>query len=136
MRLAASDFYNMNKLARFFDKLEDKTRASLSQRPIFYAIIGGTAIVLFWRGVWLTADLIPFLSGPVSVLISTVILLLTGLFVSFFIGDRIILSGMKGEKKLVEKTAAEVQSEGDILLDIQKRVKKIEDEIQSLKAKG
>ena len=123
----------MSKLVHFFDKLEDKTRAYLSRHPIFYAIIGGAAIVLFWRGIWYTADLFPFLTGPVSVIISVTILLLTGLFVSFFIGDRIILSGMKGEKKLVEKTAAEVQSDTEILLDIQKRVKKIEDELQSLK---
>lgn len=123
----------MSKLLHFFDKLEDKTRMSLSRHPIIYAVIGGVAIVLFWRGVWYTADLFPFLTGPVSVVLSVAVLLITGLFVSFFIGDRIILSGMKGEKKLVEKTAAEVQSDTDILLDIQKRVKKIADELQSLK---
>jgi hypothetical protein len=126
----------MSKLVHFFDKSEDKTRASLSRHPIAYALIGGTAIVLFWRGIWYTADLFPFLTGPVSVVLSVAVLLITGLFVSFFIGDRIILSGMKGEKKLAEKTATEVQSDTEVLLDIQKRVKKIEDELQKLPPKA
>lgn len=95
----------------FFDKLEDKIRARLSHKPILYAIIGGIGIVLFWKGVWETAELFPILYGPVSVVLGTVILLLTGLMVSFFIGDSIIISGFKREKKLADKTEAEVRSE-------------------------
>ncbi len=51
------------------------------------------------------------LSGFGSVVISLLILLLTGLFVSFFVGDAIIISGLKREKKLIEKTEAEVDVE-------------------------
>ena len=54
-------------------------RISLSHRPILYACVGGVGIVLFWKGVWETAELFPVLFGPVSFLISVVILLLTGL---------------------------------------------------------
>lgn len=32
------------------DKLEDKVRGILSHSPLVYALIGGTAIVLFWGG--------------------------------------------------------------------------------------
>ena len=39
-----------------------------------------------------------FMTGPVSLLLSVVILLITGLFVSFFIGDDIIIAGIKREK--------------------------------------
>ena len=44
-----------------------------------------------------------FIDGFISIGVSFVILLVSGLFVSFFIGDRIILSGLKKEKKMEEK---------------------------------
>ena len=94
----------MNKTLKFFDKLEDKIRKHLSKFPIVYALVGAVGIVLFWRGVWLIADSIPFLSNPyISLFVSIIILLAIGLFVSFFIGDSILLSGLRGEKKLIEK---------------------------------
>lgn len=117
----------------FFDKLEDNIRAVLSRRPIIYAFVGGTAIVLFWRGVWMVADTIPFLTGPVSVLISVVIMLAMGLFVSFFIGDDIIISGLKKEKKLDEKIASEVKTELDILQDMQNQLNDIEEELKTFR---
>ena len=123
----------MKKILYFFDKLEDNIRAALSRRPIIYAFVGGTAIVLFWRGVWMVADTFPFLTGPVSVLVSVMILLAMGLFVSFFIGDNIIISGIKKEKKLDEKIVSEVKTELDILKDIEKRLNEIEKELKALK---
>ena len=123
----------MNKPFNFFDKLEDSIRAALSRRPIVYALIGSTAIVLFWRGVWMIADDIPFLTGPVSIFLSVVILLVTGLFVSFFIGDTIIISGLKKEKRLDEKIVSEVKTEFDILQDIQKKLNDIEKELKTLR---
>ena len=45
------------RLYHFFDKLEDTVRERLSRIPIFYGIVGGVSIVLFWRGLWYTADL-------------------------------------------------------------------------------
>ena len=98
-------------MAVFFDRLEDKVRIALSHRPIVYAFIGGIGIILFWKGVWETAELLPILFGPVSILLGVSILLLTGLLVSFFIGDSIILSGFNREKKLAEKTESEVRAE-------------------------
>lgn len=124
----------VKKVVRFFDRLEDRVRMFLSKRPILYTLIGGFAIVLFWRGVWITADEVPFLNGPVSIIVSTIVLLLTGLFVSFFIGDRVILSGLKGEKKLAEKTASELKTEAEILNEIKEEVDEIEDELEEIKA--
>ena len=118
---------------KFFDKLEDNIRAAFSKRPIIYAFVGGAAIVLFWRGVWMVADTIPFLTGPVSVLVSVMILLAMGLFVSFFIGDSIIISGLKKEKRLDEKIASEVKTELDILNGIEKRLNNIEKELKTLR---
>lgn len=132
----------MKTIIDFFDKFEDDTRAALSKRPVIYAFIGGTTIVLFWRGIWMIADSIPFLTGPVSVAISTVVLLATGLFVSFFVGDTIIISGLKKEKKLDEKVASEIKTEIDlsimglnILTDIQMRIVEIEKELKAQKNK-
>src|SRR3989338_7814156 len=85
----------LKKTLHYFDKLEDGIRARLSRMPILYTFIGGVAIVLFWRGVWITADEFPILTGPVSILIGFLVLLLTGFFVSFFVGDVIILSGQQ-----------------------------------------
>lgn len=123
----------MKKILYFFDKLEDNIRAALSRRPIIYAFVGGTAIVLFWRGVWMVADAIPFLTGPVSMLVSIATLLAIGLFVSFFIGDTILISGLKKEKRLDEKVASEVKTELDMLIDIQKRLNDIEKELKMLR---
>ncbi len=120
----------MKKIFHYFDKLEDNIRAALSKHNIVYAFIGGVAIVLFWRGVWHTADAIPFLTGPISILISVTVLLSTGLFVSFFIGDKIIISGLKKEKRLDEKVASEVKTELDVLNNIQKRLDSIEEALK------
>ena len=125
-------------ITRFFDRLEDKIRAGLSRRPIIYAFIGGVGMTLFWRGVWLTADLFPIMTGPVSIIVSMVILLITGLLVSVFIGHHIILTGIKQEKKIEERTEAEIKSEikteEDVLNEIKMRLKKIDNDIQELKS--
>ncbi len=119
----------------FFDKFEDRVRARLSRVPIFYALIGGIGIVLFWKGVWESAEYVPWLSGPVAALVGIAIMLATGLLVSFFIGENIIISGFKGEKKLVEKTELEVRAEADILHTVEKQLDHIEEEIKDLKEK-
>lgn len=123
----------MKKILRFFDKLEDNTRSELSKHNFLYAFVGGVAIVIFWRGVWITADTIPFLTGPVSILISVAVLLVTGLFVSFFVGSDIIISGLKKEKRLDERVASEVKTELDILNDMQSKMNNIEQELKVMR---
>lgn len=132
----------MVKIFKFFDKLEDRTREHLSHVPIFYAIVGGISVVIFWRGVWDLADDLETLGGYwaflfdplVSTVISVIALLVTGLFVSFFIGDRIILSGLKHEKKVEEKTESEVREEEAMLEVIHRKLDKIDKEISEIKS--
>ena len=124
------------KIISFFDRLEDKIRGILSRRPIIYTLIGSFAIVLFWRGVWLTADMFPFMTGPVSIVISVIILLLTGLFVSFFIGEQLIISGLKNEKKLAEKTEIKIETEMDVLSQIKIKIEKMSEDLEYLKKKN
>jgi len=122
------------KIYNFGDKLEDKVRGKLSHYPIIYAFIGGAGVIIFWRGVWRCIDflmeilerngndLIPHLrwwDGVLSIAMGTGLLLLVGLFVSSFIGNEIILSGIKGEKKMAEKNEEDIKT--DIVLDVEIR---------------
>jgi hypothetical protein len=124
----------------FFDKLEDKVRARLSRHPILYTFIGGFGIVLFWRGVWHTGDMLEaqggalgyIFSGPGSIILSVVVLLMTGLFVSFFVGDVIILSGLKHEKKMAEKNEVELAKEEVSISHIEQDMLRLESKIKEL----
>ncbi len=118
-------------IIHFFDKLEDKIRAWLSRRPITYSLIGGVAIVLFWRGIWMFADEVG-LSSVASIVVSVAVMLLTGLFVSFFVGDRIVLSGLRHDKKLIEKTEEELKSESDTIADVRSELRQIEKKLEHL----
>jgi hypothetical protein len=131
----------IKKIINFFDKFEDRVRGSLSHHPILYTFIGGIAVVLFWRGVWHTADILQEKGGflgwlfyePTNLVIVTIILLATGLFVSYFIGDTILISGMKGEKKMTDKTDKEIIAEQLELKEIQSTIKEIKKEVDSIK---
>ena len=125
----------VNKVTKFFDHLEDRIRAGLSHYPIAYAIFGGIGVVLFWRGVWHTADQFQFMTGPVSTIIGAIILLMTGLFVSFFIGDNIMIAGLKREKKLAERTELELETEKDELDDVRGIILKMERDLEEIKSK-
>ena len=125
--------YVFKIVEKFFDHLEDNVRNHLSHYPIVYAFIAGVGIILFWRGVWHTADLFTFMTGPVSTIIGVIILLMVGMFVSFFIGDSIIIAGIKRDKKLAEKTETEIETEKEELDQVRGMVKKMETEVEELK---
>ena len=121
-------------IVRFFDKLEDKVRGSLSHKAIIYAFIGGVSTVLFWRGVWHLADDYG-MSSWASLIIGSIVLLLTGLFVAAFIGEQVILSGLKGEKKVADKTEDEVRKEANILFDLRREFDEIAERLERIEGK-
>ena len=130
----------MTKAVKFFDRLEDKIREFLSHHPIPYSIIGGVFVVLFWRGVWETADILMrsfdhvywLFYPPVQVVVATLVLMLTGLMVSIFIGDRIILSGLRHEKKIEEKTEELVKEEEVSLVGVRNEVRALRRDLEKI----
>lgn len=126
---------------KFFDRIEDRVRVRLSHRAILYAFVGGVFTVIFWRGVWITADKVEesgslmrfVLSGPISLMLSAIILLVTGLFVSVFIGEKIIISGLKKEKKIFDKTESEIKEEGSLLLEMKLTIDKMNRDVAEIK---
>jgi len=145
----------IKKIVRFFDKLEDRIRGRLAHFPIFYAFVGGVGIVVFWRGVWHTADLVmeiffnnsasqnltidlgkfPWWDGPLSIIIGSILLLISGLFVSNFIGNEILISGLRGEKRLAEKTEAEVRSDAVATRQLREEVQKMSKRLERIEKK-
>jgi large-conductance mechanosensitive channel len=120
-------------ISKYFDKLEDKIRGKLTHLPLVYAFIGSVGIVSIWRGVWDISDdwgIEPWMSLVFGILIT----MITGLFVSFFIGENIIISGLNKEKRTDEKTEEEIHIERKeinnerlTLIEIQKDIKEIKE---------
>jgi hypothetical protein len=118
---------------KFFDKLEDKIRGRLTHTPLIYAFVGSVGIVSIWRGVELISDNLG-MPGWLSLILGIVIATSTGLFVSFFIGENIIISGLNKEKRTDEKTEEEIHEEREeihkertTLIEIQKDIKEIKE---------
>lgn len=128
-------------LIKFFDRIEDRVRIRLSHRAILYAFVGGAATLLFWRGAWRVFDHIENLGGvfgvlfspEVSLVLSIVILLMTGLFVSVFIGERVIISGLKQEKKIFDKTESEIKEEEGMLFEVKLTMDKLKQDVAEIK---
>ncbi|MCX6717661.1 MAG: hypothetical protein NTU76_03240 [Candidatus Taylorbacteria bacterium] len=131
----------MKAITRFFDRLEDKVRARLSHRSIIYGFVGGIATVVFWRGVWHSSDILMDKGGilgwifyePNTIIWSSIILLMTGLFVATFIGERIIISGLKQEKKATDKTEEEVKKEDSRIEILSIKIEQLSKNIEEIK---
>ena len=112
----------------FFDRLEDKVRMKLTHFPIFYAFIGSVGIVSIWRGIWHISDNWG-MPAWLSLVLGIFLTLMTGLFVSFFLGENIVISGLNKEKRIDEKTEEEIHKERNVLIDIRKDIKEIKEYI-------
>ncbi len=121
----------IKKVIKFFDKLENKIKSKLSHYPIIYAFIGGVGIILFWRGVWHLADDINIASGA-SFVVGIIILLMTGVFVSEFIGKKLIISGLIGEKKLEAKEESEIETEETQIKNLENTLSRLENKLDHM----
>jgi hypothetical protein len=131
----------------------NKLTAFLSHRPKLYALVVGIGVVLFWRGVWHTADQVheylsyglvsssldayssPWWDGPFSFVVGAIILYYSGAFISSFIGNELILSGLRGEKKLNQKTEEEVRGEVESIAGIKNSLREITRNMEQLEKK-
>ena len=116
------------RITKIYNHFEINLRHRLSHRPILYAFIGSIGVVLIWRGVWMIADDFN-MSGWVSLFLGVVISIVVGLFVSFFVGDKIIIAGIKNEKRIDEKTEDEIKKEEITLGEIKRDLRDIRDDI-------
>lgn len=106
-------------------KAADSIRRTLRRHQIWYAFIGGIGVVLFWRGVWHSADFfaatfmysrdtvtsidwVQGLDSFVSLVIGTLLLLATGLFVSELASGQALSEEIKEEEKVTQKESAEI----------------------------
>lgn len=120
---------NLKEVIKYINHIKLKIRHALSHWPILYAFIGSIGVVLIWRGVWHIADSMN-MSGVTSLALGVMISIISGLFVSFFVGDSIIITGIKKEKRIDEKTESEIKKEEITLKEIKKDLKEIRDEIE------
>jgi hypothetical protein len=68
-----------------------------------------------------------------SILLGLLIMLSIGVLVTEFLGSRIIITGLRGEKKIEEKTLEEISDEEEALKKIYHKLEKIETEVEELK---
>ena len=123
-----------------FSRLENHIRSELSKAPILYSMLGSIGVILFWRGLWHTADYLEsenwfgsvLFSGPASMLVGLIILLVSGLFVSVFIGESMVLGRLKQEQKVTTETELELEKEKIDLKSIQREIKHIEDDLHQI----
>ncbi len=122
-------------------RLEARIRGRFSHVPVLYAFIGGSLMILFWRGIWHTADLLELNGGflgfafyPVTTLFWTVaLMIIIGVFIPLFIGDQIIISGLKQEKKLSEKTQKEIREEEVSIDVVNAKIERLSSQIDEIK---
>jgi hypothetical protein len=137
---------NPNK--SFFQKIEEsisktelKNRAYLSKHKFLYALLGGAGVVLYWRGIWHTADilesegglLLKIIFSPVgSILLGILLLSSIGLLVQEFIGADVIISGLKKEKQEIDKTEEELKKEEEAENKERELIKEIDEHLHHL----
>ncbi len=135
-----------------FKKAERATRSLLSRHPILYGFVGGVGVVLFWRGIWHTADFLALLvlewqgadptvdyaaiwDSLISLASGSFLLLSTGLFVSDFIGSEILTSGLKSEQKLTAETESEVELEKRRLTELEDKLEHLDGHLEKIEEK-
>ncbi len=140
----------MLRVWKLFGRIEARVQSWFAHYPVLYALYGGIGIVLFWRGVWhgmdtlaiwyfgggggvTSIDLAPsVLDSLFSFVLGSAILLSCGLWVSSFLGNEVIISGLRGEKRLSARTETEVRTETGALADVLEELDTIHARLEEL----
>ncbi len=123
-------------------RIEARIRGRFSHVPVLYAFLGGSLMIIFWRGIWHTTDMLEAKEGilsfifypPITLVWSGLLMLFIGVFIPLFIGEQIILSGLKQEKTFNEKTKKEIDEEEVSLDRVNERIIGLERQIEELKS--
>lgn len=113
---------DMKYFTNFFLRIEDRARSAFEHFPFFHAFLAGVGVVLFWRGVWETADYLR-LAPSASIVIGVLLLGAIGLYLQTFVGNTIIIKQVEKEKAMSKKTEKEVTEvkaevrEGEITME-------------------
>ena len=70
----------------------------------------------------------------ITLSLSLIILLMTGVFVSSFVNAELIKSGLKREKKAIDQTEEEVREEKEVLERMEMELKNIRTEVAQIHA--
>ncbi len=124
----------LERIKKYFQNFEFKKRSFLAKHKVFYALLAGTGVVLYWRGIWHFADILEskesifeIILHPLgSIIIGVLILLFAGILVQQFVGNDIIISGIKKEKIDIEKTEKELLKEEEEIKEEHKLIKEID----------
>ena len=135
---------------KILKRTQQRIQTRLSHYPGWYALIVGIGVVLFWRGVWHSVDNLhdaisyfstesstslmfaPWWDGPLSFVSGVLILFITGAFTSSFIGNELILSGLRGERRLNQRTEATMEDEITAISDIQAELSTVSKKLEVL----
>jgi hypothetical protein len=129
------------KIESYFSKAELKNRAYLSKRKFLYALLGGAGVVLYWRGIWHSADILENQGGLLfkiifsplgSIVLGIILLSSIGLLVQAFIGADVIISGIKKEKQEIDKTEEELKKDEEIREEEKNLIKEIDEHLHHL----
>lgn len=124
----------LKNISKKINSVEFKNRTFLSRHKVLYALLGGAGVVLYWRGIWSFSDYLESKSlffkivfSPIgSTLLGIALLLSIGLLVQEFIGADVIISGLKKEKRDIDKTEKELLREVEKELIEEKLIKEID----------
>jgi len=119
-------------------KIENQARNFFENFPFIHAFLAGIGVVLFWRGVWETADSMK-LNSELSIIIGVLILGGIGLFLQTFVGNTIIIKNVEKEQKMeqsikseIEKTHQDTESEEVTLVQLAQNIEMLNVKIDKL----
>lgn len=133
----------LKKISNNVTNVEFKSRTFLSRHQVFYALLGGAGVVLYWRGVWSFSDYLErqnsffgIIFSPIgSIILGALLLFAIGLLVQEFIGADVIISGLKKEKRDIDKTEEELFKEEKNEIAEEKLIKEIDEHLHDIERK-
>jgi hypothetical protein len=133
----------LKKFSNKINNVEFKSRTFLSRHQILYALLGGAGVVLYWRGIWSFSDYLEkqnsffgIIFSPVgSMVLGAFLLLVIGLLVQEFIGADVIISGLKKEKRDIDKTEEELFKEEKEEIIEEKLIREIDEHLHDIEKK-